>query len=408
MKKKNIAVVVQRAGVDLVGGAEEYALNLARLLSDDFRVDMITTTAKNPLTWENEYPEGEEALADALTIKRFNVDFERGDYWWKLNSIIQKNTPLTDFLALDEIEKKELINHLRRLPMGLCEEWIKHQGPYSSSLLTYMEENNHEYDLIFFVTYLYATTYFGIDKISDKRKIHLVPTYHDEPAAYFPVYSKYGNYSNLFLTHHEKVMAEQNVYRRPLGNAHVIGYGMRDRFQQIACNSDDKPRGKYILYAGRLEKGKGVLDLFHMFEKYYSINSTIKLFTIGKGELQDYKHEGVVYKGFVSENDKLRLMKNAIAFIHPSSFESLGIVLIESFMMATPGIVNAKSNVLKEHIDNSGAGFYYHDFDEFSIFLNRLVEDNVLYEKMCKRARRYFLARYSLESYKRGLIELIN
>lgn len=407
MKKKRIAIVVQRAGLDLVGGAEEYALTLARVLSGVSNVDMLTTTARDPFTWKNEYAEGEEPLSDSLSIKRFKVDFERGDYWWKLNSILQKNTPLASFLSLDQSARKELSDHLRSLPLGLCEEWIKHQGPYSSSLLTYMEENSHKYEMVFFVTYLYATTYYGIEKIPDKEKIRIIPTYHDEPAAYLPVFAKYGDYVNLFLTGNEKRIAEQNIYEKTLIDGAVIGYGLKDRFEEIASASEDRPVEKYILYAGRLEKGKGVLDLFHLFDRYYSENKKIKLFTIGKGELQNFSHAGVVYKGFVSEDEKLRLMKNAVAFVHPSSLESLGIVLLESFMMGTPGIINGKSNVLKEHIDNSNAGFYYMDYDEFSISLDRLVNDHALYVKMSERARRYFLRMYSMDSYRRGLLRII-
>ncbi len=46
-------------------------------------------------------------------------------------------------------------------------------------------------------------------------------------------------------------------------------------------------------------------------------NREVKLYLVGDGVLKDYHHKKIVYyKGFVSEEEKLRYMKNAIAFIH--------------------------------------------------------------------------------------------
>ena len=54
-------------------------------------------------------------------------------------------------------------------------------GPVASGLLRTLAERRTEFDVIFFFTYEYATTFFGI-LVAPERAV-LVPTAHDSPAA---------------------------------------------------------------------------------------------------------------------------------------------------------------------------------------------------------------------------------
>jgi glycosyltransferase involved in cell wall biosynthesis len=403
--EKKIAIVVQRAGEDIVGGSEGYALSLAKILAASCSVDIITTTAKDHVTWKNVYPEGISQISDSLRIIRFNAAFERGTYWFELDRIMTRNVSLDVFESMPPQERAAFINFRRSMPLGLGEEWIKHQGPYSPSLLNYISDHEAQYDRFLFMTYLYPTTYFGIDRVSDPRKISFVPTYHDESPAYLPNFLKYRKYEHLFLTNAEKNIAEHNLYCSEV-NSRVIGFGIDDKLDTFA-RTPGTPGEKYVLYAGRIEAAKGVHHLFKFFERYSSEQKDVKLYLIGDGILKGYRHKNIVYKGFVSESEKLQLMRGAVAFIHPSAFESLGIVLLESFMMGTPALVNKRSDVLREHIENSQAGYIYDNYEDFHDALNVMVNDCKTRERLSRNARDYFCGQYSLSAYKTRLTEVL-
>ncbi len=410
---KKIALVVQRFGEEIIGGSEDYALKIAILLSKSYKIDILTTTAKDHLTWNNSYQEGEKQFSKNIIIKRFKVDFQRNksghyesDYFGLLCHTLYDGNAASLYCSSEEL-KENLNNRARNLPLGFAEEFIKYQGPYSADLLKYIREYDHNYEIVIFMTYLYATTYYGINCIKDKKKIILIPTYHDELPAYLPAYYRYVNIKHLCSTQPEKEFAEKRLFKEKL-NCSVIGYGMKDKNADIN-NELPITQDRYILYAGRLEESKGVDKLYKMYEQYYQhSNQDIKLFTIGDGKLKNDKHEGILYKGFVSEEEKLLLMKNAIALVHPSPYESLGLVVLEAFMMKTPAIVNSECEVLKSHIDISNAGFYYSNQKEFESSINHLASDKKEYLEKSENARTYFLDNFNEKSYELKLHKEIN
>jgi len=398
---RRIAIIVQRCGEEVVGGSEGYAFQMGKILSDIFNIDILTTTAKDYETWSNYYKEGIEEISNALKIFRFKVDFEREIYWHELNRILFKNLFLDRFSNLDQTDKNKFLMMLEHSPIGLQEEWIKFQGPYSSALFKYINENKNNYDLFILMTYLYPTTYFGIDKVENKEKIFIIPTFHDEPPAYLNIFGKYSTYKFLFLSMAEKRLASR-IFKSDL-LSEVIGLGMEDKFNKIDDNNKD---GRYILYAGRLDSAKGVEVLCNYFERFSKKYPDIKLYTIGDGPLKHYKHKSIEYLGFLSEEEKLSLMRGALAFVHPSAYESLGIVLLEAFMMGTPVLVNSRSEVLNDHIVNSDGGYSYSSYEEFEKYLSELIENKPLRNKLGKNARQYYLNNYFISLYKKRLVSI--
>jgi len=399
---KKIAIIVQRCGKEVVGGSEGYAFQMAKILSDTFNIDILTTTAKDYMTWKNYYKEGKEEISNTLKIYRFKVDIEREIYWYELNRILFRNLFLDRFSKLDHTNKNKFLKMLEHSSNSLQEEWIKFQGPYSSNLLNYIKENKDSYSIFLFMTYLYPPTYFGIDMLEDKEKIFIVPTLHDEPPAYLSIFKKYSAYKLLFLTKAEKRLAE-SIFQREL-ESEVIGFGIEDKFNKINYYGKDE---KYVIYAGRLEEAKGLAELYNYFERFSNKYPDIKLYTIGDGSLKNYKHRNIEYLGFVSEEKKLSLMKGALAFIHPSAYESLGIVLLESFMMGTPALVNKRSEVLSDHIEDSHGGYSYNSYEEFERSLAQLTNDKKFRERLGKNAREYFLKNYSISLYRKRIVSIL-
>ena len=61
-----LAVVVQRYGPDINGGAELLARYLAERFARYADVQVLTTCAKDYVTWRNEFPAGEERINNIL------------------------------------------------------------------------------------------------------------------------------------------------------------------------------------------------------------------------------------------------------------------------------------------------------------------------------------------------------
>jgi hypothetical protein len=71
-----LAVVVQRYGADINGGAELHARYVAEMLARRHRVEVLTTCAHDYVTWKAHYPEGSETI-NGVPVRRFPVAHER-------------------------------------------------------------------------------------------------------------------------------------------------------------------------------------------------------------------------------------------------------------------------------------------------------------------------------------------
>src|SRR5205807_978452 len=110
---------------------------------------------------------------DGVTVQRFPVTVGRSAYWHRLHERLRN-----DHHVWCRQEGKLLGPRHGPWSLTLQEEFIRHQGPYSEPLLHFLETRAHEYHAVLFVTYLYATAYFGIARLGSSRSL-LVPTLHD-------------------------------------------------------------------------------------------------------------------------------------------------------------------------------------------------------------------------------------
>jgi phosphatidylinositol alpha-mannosyltransferase len=100
-----------------------------------------------------------------------------------------------------------------------------------------------------------------------------------------------------------------------------------------------------IFYIGRLEKRKGVKYLLKAFAVLQETMPEAKLIIGGDGpdrekleELAyDLELKNIEFLGFVSDEDKIRLMQSSTVFCAPALYgESFGIVLLEAMACGTP------------------------------------------------------------------------
>lgn len=113
---------------------------------------------------------------------------------------------------------------------------------------------------------------------------------------------------------------------------------------------------------------------------------------------------GLEALGFVSEDRKRELLRGALALVHPSPYESLGIVILEAMGSAVPIVVRADCEVMVEHCRRGGGGTWVRDGAEFSAAVARLAGDPRLCERLGRAGRAFAEREYGMPAYVERLL----
>ena len=375
--RPEVAFVVQRYGPDIAGGSEALARAVADRLSPTHRITVFTTCARDYVTWRNELSRGREER-DGVVVRRFPVEEERD---------------LSAFNAFSET--------LYDQPHTAEEElqWLRRQGPYVPQLVEALGEDADRFSAVVFFTYLYYPTYWGL-KAAPGRAI-LVPTAHDEPPLRFGLYREVFALPRAFafLTPAEERMVRG---RFDLGAKPAVVAGMGVDVPEApdvaALRARHGLARPYIIYAGRIDAGKGCAEMLAFYDRHrQTAEDSPDLVLIGRLALREALPPGVRYVGYLSEEEKAAAIAGARVVVCPSSYESFSIVLLEGMALGVPGLVNAHSEVLKDHCLRSNAGLFYDDADEFGEALDLLVRRRSLREALGENGRAYVREHYRWE-----------
>lgn len=392
---KKIAIVVQRCHESVVGGSEALAWQYATLLSHDFQVEVLTTTALEYRDWANALSPGVE-INQGVTINRFPVTIGRSNYWHKLHERLLRDFQFSSCEPMSSENIKRI-----SWSIALQEEFIRRQGPYSEPLNLFLEERWNDYQSVLFITYLYPTTYFALPQIPASRTL-LAPTLHDEPPAYLSAYKYMAHRvrSLIWLTNAEKLLG------------HKLWGELPGNVVSMAVETTPYPPANleypYILYCGRIDSSKGCNELMNYFVQFKKDNpSDLRLILTGKDEVKIVRHPDIEFRGFVSKEEKFKLMSGASIFVMPSPYESFSIVTLEAMAQRTPVLVNGRCQVLVEHVVLSKGGSIYQDYESFAQALLELIKDPQRLAEMGKLAREYVACKYTFDSVKQRLLEQI-
>lgn len=385
-----VAFVVQRYGEEVAGGSEALCRNVAEKLSKYYEIEVLTTCAKDYITWKNEFPVGEEIINNVL-VRRFPVDRERD---------------------LSEFTKKTQKIFYESHTGGDELDWIRDQGPYSSNLLNYINDHNGDYNLFVFYTYRYYPSFFGLPLVS--KKSILVPTAEYEPTLNLDVYKSLFDSARVvvYLTEEEKSIINTKFANQDCVSD-IIGMGIS--VPEILDDNNFKIKyhihGDFIIYVGRIDVNKGCNELFDFFLKYKTYTkSNLKLVLIGRPVMQIPNHPDILHLGFLSEEDKFKGIKTAKILIMPSEYESYSIVITESWFLKTPVLVNGKCNVLVGQCNRSNGGLNYENYEEFKACLYILMNDEQLRKNLGENGYDYVTMYYNwpkIESQYRTLFDMI-
>ena len=388
-KNPKIAFVIPRYGANILGGAEIHCRWIAERLAKEFSVEILTTCANNAILWENHYSPGDDVV-NGLSVKRF---------------------PLSN-RNKERFKSLEHQRHLNpsRTPKNESREWLRNMGPYSQDLLDYLHEHKEDHVCFIFFTYLFPTTVFGTQIVSDRA--FLVPTVHNEPYVYLSVYDDmFKSAQGIFFNSEEEKIFTLGRFSDMTNRHVVVGCGI-DYTASIPNPSNfkkkygiDKP---YIVYVGKISAGKGCHQLIEFFVRYLEEDPRdIELVLIGTGELEIPKHLRIKAVGPVSENEKYSALAGAEALVNPSQNESLSLALLESWAMKTPVLVNGLCQVMEGQSKRSNGGLWYENYAEFRGCLNWFVNNPVLSSNLADGGKNYLESTYNWTTIKTKYLSLI-
>lgn len=385
---KRVAIVVQRCHESVVGGSEALAWQYAKLLSTQFEVEVLTSTAMEYTTWDNVLPEG-RSEREGIAIHRFHVDITRGAYWEQLHGrMVEEVRALHDGRAMRWREAAQ-------------DEFIRFQGPHCPALERWLRDEPDRYAAVVFCTYLYPTTFFPIRAVS-AEKVVLVPTLHDEAPAHLPVFAqRYARYpSRIWLTEAERRVAAQTW---GFDEGEVIGMAI----EGLDVARPERRERPYLLYCGRIDQAKGCDELLRAFARLADRGRVSLVFT-GADIIGLPKSPDIEFLGFVDDARKRALMAGALAFVLPSRYESFSIVTLEAMAQRTPVLVNGDCDVMRDHIEQSGGGLAYRGVDDLVAKLERLCALSAPErERIGNAGRDYVLARYAEEAIRQRLVDYV-
>jgi glycosyltransferase involved in cell wall biosynthesis len=355
---KRLALVVQRYGEEINGGAELHARLLTERLAQRYEIEVLTSCARDYADWAMFYAPGPTAVHGVRVI-RFSHP--------QRNDIGRAKVPLVHKLRF------KLRGLLRRLPGPLVlpskgkalydgEDFLRRQGPHCAELFEHLSNSSKRYDAVIFFTALYEPSALGI-RLWGQRSI-LVPLLHDEKPMYLPVFGNVLRAAGalLFNTESERRLAAR-MYGLDTSGAAIAGLGMEVRRPEpgaVAAVLSRHGLGPgYFVYVGRIDVAKGCRELIEAFTQHAQTNPTACLVLVGQAVMTVPQHPQIRCTGFVSDGDRDALIAGAAALVIPSRYESLSMVLLEAMLLRTPVIANAQCEVLADHIRISGAGSAY-------------------------------------------------
>jgi glycosyltransferase involved in cell wall biosynthesis len=413
-----IAFVVQRYGAEVLGGSEHLCRLLAERLSATHDVEVLTSCARDYITWKNEYPEGTDRIR-GVTIRRFASAVTRD---------------IDGFNAFSE--------RIYDKPHGPADEmeWLKRQGPWLPGLIEHLRRHHQQYDVLVFFTYLYAPTVLGLE-VAPSRSI-LVPTAHDEPASRLEIFKDVFRKpaALCYLTDSERRFVEMQFPERPLLEE-TVGVGVdlpqqhpyprmpiaaEEEPSRAAGSGSANPRGgengadeevprdfpshllargavfrrrhrlygPILLYGGRIDPGKGCEELIQYFSEYVKEGGEATLVLMGVKLMPLPEEPFIRFAGLLTDRERHQALEAATVVACPSPYESLSLLALESFSVGTPVLANARSAVLVEHCVKSNGGLYYADRDEFVEALSLMIRDERLRVGLGRNGRDYIRNSY--------------
>lgn len=172
----------------------------------------------------------------------------------------------------------------------------------------------------------------------------------------------------------------------------------------------DKP---YLFYVGNAHPHKNVEGLIKTFLVLQQQYPNLKLVLSGYDHYfwqrikQENQYKGIIYTGFVTDEELVALYKGAEAFIMPSFEEGFGIPLLEAMSCSCP-VISSKAGSLSEVGGDAAVYFDPAKPDDMAEKISKVLDDKRLRQQLIKRGLKRYrqfswqdLAKKTLEVYQK-------
>jgi glycosyltransferase involved in cell wall biosynthesis len=370
-----LAVAVPRYGADINGGAELHARYIAERLARHADVEVVTTCARDYVTWKNERPAGIEQV-NGIPVRRFPVRHERDPYHFGRLSrrVFDETHSVADERA-----------------------WLESEGPASPAMIDYLERASAQLDFILLFSYRYYHAWHGARRIPAKAVI--VPTAERDPAVGLGIFGPTfrGVRAVMYNSHEERAMIQAATRNKSVPGVVVgVGSDIPDRSDAERFRRKHNLRKPFAIYVGRIDENKGCKELFDFFLRYAAtFPRGLDLVLIGSAIIPVPDHPRIHHLGFLPDEDKFDGITASDLLIMPSYFESLSMVALEAWAIGRPVLANGRCDVLKGQCIRSGAGLYYERYEEFAETLYALESNGPLHARLGRNGREYFARHYT-------------
>ena len=373
-----ITFVSPRYGADVVGGAEQGARSYAtRMAAEGWNIRVLSSCARSSVTWEDHDAPG-TTIEEGVEVTRFRVRRPR-DPGLDARSAQLFASPS---VSLDD-----------------AYDWIDRQGPDSPDLLEAIAAVDD--GVLSLIPYLYQPTVRGLHLA--KVPALLQAATHPEPPLRLPVFDELFSAADALL--HGSRAEQQLVLERFPSTAStpqtVLGYPVEidgpvnPDAARRALGLGDEP---FCVYLGRVDAGKGVLDLVERFRAFRQRRGGGRLVIAGPVIDKPPVVDGVDVLGRIPTEHKFGLLAAADVLINPSPHESFSFVVPEAFLVGTPALVNGWCLPLREHCENSRGGLWYTGVADFDAALGRLLDDAPFRDHLAANGRAYTESMFSWDA----------
>lgn len=263
--------------------------------------------------------------------------------------------------------------------------------------------------------------FFGTNALPIFGRGQMVITIHDlgfykQPHLYHPLERIYHKLSHrLAIARADKIITISEATKQDIvqyfpqakDKIRVIHLGYnKASFQPISYNEKkeyidkhDYPE-KYLLYIGRLEEKKNIVNLLKAYQKttrQWPLLLAGRPGNYGYKEIEELANKGdlkddVIILGYISQQNYPRLMASAAGFVFPSKFEGFGLPVLEAMASGVP-VICSDISALREVAKEAVLYFDPDNLDDIASKIEKIFNDREqrrdLIDKGLKRAQNF-------------------
>jgi glycosyltransferase involved in cell wall biosynthesis len=372
-----LGFIVPRYGLEVHGGAELAARLLAEHVATrpGWSAEVFTTCAQDAATWQDVYDPGTVSI-NGVSVHRFRSRAGRG----------------TDFAAA----RTAALRDPRTASSSVAARYVEQLGPVCPDAVDAADAS--ACPVVAVGPYLYHPTVTGVSKLGSRAVLHAAA--HDEPDIRLPIYRETFGRAGAFVHWSEPEQrlvsclfpATMTAPQLVLGLGTEPGTGDATTARR-ALDLGEEP---YVLCLGRTLDAKGTTMLARFFAASRARRrDPLQLVYAGPIVDRPPSAPGVRVTGPVDEATKWGLLRGATAVVSPSPAESLSIVLLESWSVGTPVLVNGACSVTVDQCVRSGGGLWFDSFGTFDVALDRLTGRSQLRRRLGDAGRGFVERHYT-------------